>query len=201
MSVASMRMPPSLRKPSMPARSVMTWKLTLRSPRLMAKRTILAISQRAIRTISASNRRGRKSPTCAKNTRSGSSITSKRCSISASFEQRHQALHRDVDPVGPVRRLVAQLVEHLLHLGELQEAAHVLEGVVDAAVFHRRGVRVDERLARRALPGLQRRPEALDARLGALAQLRRTARIAERAQHPRDVAQRRLSLSQGFPPV
>src|SRR5438876_4202652 len=194
MSVASMRMPPSLRKPSMPARSVMTWKFTLRRPLLMAKHTILAISQPAIRTISASNRRGRKSPTCARNTRKGSSITSKRCSISASFEQGHQALHGDVDPVGPVRRLVAQLVEHLLHLGELQQAAHVLEGVVDAAALHRRGIRVDERLARRALPDLQRRAEALDPRLGALAQLRRAAGVAERAQHAGDVAQRRMLL-------
>src|SRR5439155_3032403 len=192
MSVASMRMPPSLRKPSMPARSVMTWKFTLRSPRAMAKRTILAISQPAMTTISASARRGRKSPTCARNARSGSSITSKRWSMSGSFEQGHQALDGDVHPVGAVGGFVAQLVEHLLPLGELQEAAHVLEGVVDTAALHRRRIGVDERLARRALPHLQRRAEALDARLGALAQLGRAARIAERAQHPRDVAQRRV---------
>src|SRR5438093_370121 len=139
MSVASMRMPPSLRKPSMPARSVMMWKFTLRRPRLMVKRTALAISQPAISTISASARRGRKSATCARNTRSGSSITSNR-SISGSLEQCHQALHRNVDPVGPVGGLVAQLIEHLLDLGELQHAAHVVERFVDAAALHRGGI-------------------------------------------------------------
>src|SRR5260221_9259630 len=195
MSVASMPMPPSLRKPSMPARSVMMWKFTLRRPRLMAKRIIFAISQPAMRTMSASPRRGRKSAACARNTRSGSSITSKRCSISASFEQRHQALHRDVDPVGPVRRLVAQLVEHLLDLGELQEAARVFKRCVEAAALHRSGISVEERLARRLLPRDERRPEALDARLGALAQLRRAARIAEGAQHAGDIAQRRVLLA------
>src|SRR5258706_1469450 len=195
MSVASMPMPPSLRKPSMPARSVMMWKFTLRRPRLMAKRIIFAISQPAMRTMSASPRRGRKSAACARNTRSGSSITSKRCSISASFEQEHQSLHGDVHPVGPVRRLVAQLVEHFLHLGELQEAARVFKRCVEAATLHRSGIGVEERLARRLLPCDERRPEALDARLGALAQLCRAARIAERAQHAGYIAQLRRLLA------
>src|SRR3954469_14140803 len=173
MSVASMRMPASFRKPSMPARSVMMWKFTLRRPRLMVKRTIFAISQPAMRTISARPRRGRKSAACARKTRSGSSITSMRFSISVPFQQRHQPLHRDVDPVGPVRRLVAQLVEHLLDLGELQQAARVFKGCVEAAALHRSGIGIQECLAHRLLPRDERRPEALDAGLGALAQLRR----------------------------
>src|SRR6267378_3685338 len=192
MSVASMRMPPSLRKPSIPARSVTTWKFTLRRPRLMVKRTILATSQPAMSTTSASARRGRKSPTCTRNARSGSSSTSKRCSISASLEQGGKSLHGNVDPVGAVRRLVAQLVEHLLHLGELQEATHVVDGVEQAAALRRCGVGLDERLARRFLPSGERGSEPLDAGLGALAELRRAARVAERAQHPGDVAQRRM---------
>src|SRR5205085_7449736 len=49
-----------------------------------------------------------------------------------------------------------------------------------------------ERLARRALPRLERRHQALDVRLGALAKLGRAARVAERAQHAGDIAQRRV---------
>src|SRR5436190_19311833 len=200
MSVASMPMPPSRRKPSMPARSVTTWKFTLRSPLTMAKRTIFAISQPAISTISASARRGRKSATCARNRRSGSSITSKRfmrlpAARSCAFQQREEALHRNVNPVRTVRRLIAQLVEHLLDLRELQQAAHVVERFVDTASFHRRGVSLHERLARRLLPSAQRRPQALAAGLAPLAQLGRAVRIAEGAQHAGDVAQRRVLVA------
>src|SRR5689334_19620267 len=94
--------------------------------------------------ISPRPSRGRKSPSWARNTRTGSSITSKR-SISASFEQRRQALQRDVQPVGAVVLLVAQLVEHLLHLGEAQQPAHVVEALIQAATCGRLGVGLDER--------------------------------------------------------
>src|SRR3954471_2853365 len=191
MSVASRPMPPSRRKPSMPARSVTTWKLTARRPRAMAKRIILAISQPAISTTRASPSRGRNSATCARNTRAGSIIMSKR-SMSVSFEQEHEALRRDMHPFGPVVHFIAQLVEHFLHLGELQEAAHVVERAEDAAALHRRRVGLEERLARRLLTGAQRGPQLFQRGLGALAQLRRAARIAERAQHARDIAQRRV---------
>src|SRR3954465_6632305 len=191
MSVVSMPMPPSCRKPSMPARCVTTWKFTPRRPRAMAKRIIFAISQPAISTMSASPRRGRKSATCARNTRAGSIIMSKR-SMSVSFQQRHQPLRRDMDPIRPVVHLVAQLVEHFLDLGELQEAAHVVERAEDAAALHRRRVGLEERLARGLLPRAQRGPQLFQRGLGALAQLRRAARIAERAQHARDIAQRRV---------
>src|SRR5207253_2152773 len=53
----------------------------------------------------------------------------------------------------------------------------------------------EEGLARRLLPGDERRPEALDARLHPLTELRRAAGIAERAQHPGHIAQRRMLLA------
>src|SRR2546421_1175691 len=130
-----MRTPPSRRNPSMPARSVTTWKLSARRPRAMAYITALATSQPPRKITTASTSRGRKSPTCARNTRTGSSITSKR-SISVpsvAFQECGQALHGNVDPRGPVVELVAKLVEHFLHLGELHQPARVVERFVDAA--------------------------------------------------------------------
>src|SRR6185503_12009510 len=181
MSVVSMPMPPSRRKPSMPARSVTTWKFTARSPLAMAKRIAFAISQPAIRTMSASPRRGRKSTAWWSSSRAGSIITSKR-SMSASFQEGKQSLRRDVDPGGAVCHFIAQLVKPLLHLGEVQQAAHVVERGKDAASLHRRRIRLEERFARRRLPVAQGRAELFKRGLGALAQLGRAARVAERAQ-------------------
>src|SRR4051812_242662 len=182
MSVVSMPMPPSCRKPSMPARCVTTWKFTPRRPRAMAKRIIFAISQPAISTTSASPSRGRNSATCARNTRAGSIITSKR-SMSVPLQQGKEPLRGNVDPVRAVVHLVAQLVEHLLHLRELEQTTHVVERAENAAALHRRRVGLEERLARRLFPCPQGRRQLLEARLGALAQLRRAACVAERAQH------------------
>src|SRR6185436_16521885 len=182
MPVASKRTPPSRRKPSMPARSVTMWKFTVRRPRATANLTSLATIHPAISTTSASARRGSRLPTCTRKARTGSSITSRR-SMSASLQQRGQALRGNVDPVGAVVGFVAQLVEQLLHLGEREQARHVVERLVDAAARARRGVCGEKSLARVVLPGLERGAEPLDAGLGALAHPRRAARVAERAQH------------------
>src|SRR5688500_8597377 len=147
----------------MPERSVSTLKFIARRPRLMAKRTIFATIQPASSTTSASARRGRKSPTCRMNARTGSSITSNR-SMSLSlrfFDQRREPLQRDVQPRGPVVELVAQLVERFFDLGEAREAAHVLVGGEQAAALHRLGIRGEEGAARARLPGVERRPEPL----------------------------------------
>src|SRR3954464_1699740 len=136
-------MPPSRRKPSMPARSETTWKLTARSARTTVKRTILAMSQPAMSTMRASPSRGSSTPICARNARTGSSITSK-WSISVAFQQGVEPLQRDVDPVGTVVELVAQLVEHFLHLCELEQPAHVVERAVYAAADDAGGVSLQE---------------------------------------------------------
>src|SRR5690242_10754558 len=157
MSVKSAWMPPSRRKVSMPARSVTTWKFTARRPRAMAKRTALATIQPAMRMITARNSRGSRSPTWARNTRSGSTIGSKLFIaglpvLSLVFQHSREPRERDVDPVRAVAHLVAQLVERLLQLGEREQPAHVGEALVEAAFRRRRGVGVEERLARLRFP-------------------------------------------------
>ena len=103
-----------------------------------------------------------------------------------------------MQPVGAVVFLVAQLVEHFLDLGEPQQPTHVVEVLVEDAAcrclshFYRLGIGLEESLARLRLPGAQRRRERSVGRHRALAHLRRAARIAEGAQHPGDVAQRRV---------
>ncbi|MNC91895.1 hypothetical protein D3C83_82320 [compost metagenome] len=75
MSVVSLWMPPCLRKPSMPARSLSTLKLMARNPRLTVKRARRASAQPASSTTRASPSLGRNTPTCVSVARIGSSIT------------------------------------------------------------------------------------------------------------------------------
>src|SRR4051812_21627285 len=106
---------------------------------------------------SASPRRGRKSAAWFRNTRTGSSMMSMR-SISDSslaLEQRGEPLQRDVHPRRAVVELVAQLVEQLLQLGQLEQAARIFERRVQAARARGFGVRGDERLADFGLPGVE----------------------------------------------
>src|SRR6185295_6304907 len=135
------------------------------------------------RMTSASPRRGSRSASWFRNTRAGSSITSKR-SMSVSLQQGRQALQRDVQPVGTIVLLVAQLVEHLLHLREAQQAAHIVEVLVQAAAGGGVGVSLHENFASLLFPFAER--------WYPLANLDGAAGIAERPQHPRHVAQRRM---------
>src|SRR3954468_12685321 len=128
-SVVSKCTPPFLRKPSTPARSVRMWKFTARRPRETPKRTAFATSQPAMSTSAATMSRGSRSPSCRRETRTGSSRTS----TLSMLQEGNQPLHGDADPVRAIGELVAQLVEHFLELGELQQPLGVFDRGVDAA--------------------------------------------------------------------
>src|SRR5258706_10809551 len=95
--------------------------------------------------MSASPRRGRKSAAWWRNTRTGSSMISMRSmSTSGVAGERGEALQRDVRPRRAVVELVAQLVEQLLDLGELEQAARILERCVQTARARGLGVGGEE---------------------------------------------------------
>jgi hypothetical protein len=102
-----------------------------------------------------------------------------------------RALQRDAQPRRPVVELVAQLVEQLLDLGELEQPAHVVERLEYPRAAHRLGVGRQECLARRGFPRLEVGGGALARRLRGV-QHRRSFCVSEGAQHPRHVPQRRL---------
>src|SRR5262245_49251249 len=188
-SAVSAAMPPSRRNPSRPARCVTMWKFTARRPLTMVKRATLARIQPTMSTTSATASRGRNSPAWRRDARSGSSIMSRsiiHCLLSLSlfrFQHREQPGERHLHPVGAIAELVAQLVERLLQLEEPQEARDIVEGAEKSAPLRGGGVGGEERLARGALPSVQ------------LARLRHAPfGVAERAQHPGDVTQRRRLL-------
>ena len=90
--------------------------------------------------------------------------------------------HRHPDPVGSVGELVAQLVQHLLELEQVEEPfLHSFGRREQARSLHRFAVRGEEARPRLVLEPL--------GRSGALAVERRDE-IRERAQHARDIAER-----------
>src|SRR5205809_7488805 len=102
---------------------------------------------------SASPRRGRKSAAWCRNARTGSSMISMRStSASGAAGERGKALQRDVHPGRAVVELVAQLVEQLLDLGELEQAACILERRVQAARARGLGISGEERAAHLGFP-------------------------------------------------
>src|SRR4051794_34188915 len=181
-SVVSRPMPPSRRNASRPARWVTTWKLIARRPLAMAKRGALASSHPTTMTTRARMKRGTKSPPGRGKRAPARAGDRNRVRAGSSLLLQHgeKARQRHLDPVGPVAELVAQLVEHLLELEELHEPGHVFERFEQPATERCRRVGGEESPARLALPLVE-----LVALGGA------PLRIAERAQHPGHVAQRR----------
>ena len=87
------------------------------------------------------------------------------------------------DPVGTVVELVAQLVDGLLGLEDREQLVRGLLAGRQQRAVHGLVVALEEALARTLLPAIRR--------VDAAQQLRARRHVGERAQHPRDVAQRR----------
>src|SRR5262247_3452377 len=158
-SVVSRSVPPCCRKPSMPARSVSTWKLNARRPLTTAKRAPLASNQPAISTPRATRRRGRKTPICCSTLRTGSSNMSRSCMVCHSSGARGgevgETRHRHRDPVGSVVHLVAQLVQRLVDFEQPRQLERGVErGIVgiQSAGQHHPPVGGQERLAHPLAP-------------------------------------------------
>src|SRR5690606_14537665 len=188
--------PPWTRKSSMPARSVTTWKLTARSALTTAKRTALAISQPATSTAAASSSLGMNAPSCARNARTGSSITST-LSMSASRFTRsgrvQDAPKRNSRPRGPVGQLVPQFVHRLLELQQRQQRPGRFDRREQPGAGGGARVAGKERLPGTGQPLRGQRFAALHL-VGALRHPadRGAAGVVERAEHPGDVAKRRV---------
>src|SRR3954454_9392295 len=86
----------------------------------------------------------------------------RRCSSQWLLEQPEDALYGDAHPVRPVVELVAQFVDRLLELEDLQQLVNTRLAGGQQRRLDRLEVRVEERLARPGLPALGGRPAALD---------------------------------------